>query len=112
MPLPQDALTRQQAAIFRVLGEDATWSGAPGTVRVNRREADESVRTDYSELVGPGRTIKVRKSEVPAPSIGNEVQILDADGNPVADDGLFEVSGEPMLDRRGVWTCPVTIVTA
>jgi hypothetical protein len=69
MPLPQDALTRQQAAIFDVLGEDADWESV-GVVRVKRREADESIRTDYSELVGPGLTIKVRKSEVDAPALG------------------------------------------
>jgi hypothetical protein len=110
MPLPQDVLARQQDAIFRVLGEDATWSNIDGTVRVERREADESIRTDYSELVDTGRSIKVRKSEVPAPAIGDQVQILDATGNPVTDDGLFEVSGEPKLDRRQVWTCPVKTV--
>jgi hypothetical protein len=77
MPLPQDALTRQQAAIFDVLGEDADWETI-GIVRVKRREADESIRTDYSELVGPGLTIKVRKSDVAAPAVGQSVQILDA----------------------------------
>jgi hypothetical protein len=50
----------------------------------------------------------VRKSEVEAPAVGDQVQILDEAGDPVAD-ALFEVDGEPMLDRRGVWTCPVKI---
>lgn len=105
MPLPQDTLTRQQAAIFRVLGEDAQWEGVASTVRVIRREADQVIHADYSELVGTGRTLKVRKSDVPSPAVGNQVQVLDADGDPVAD-ALFEVNGEPQLDRRGVWTCP------
>jgi hypothetical protein len=108
MPLPQDALIRQQAAIFDVLGEDADWENE-GIVRVKRREADESIRTDYSELVGPGLTIKVRKSDVAAPAVGQSVQILDAIGDPVSG-ALFEVAGEPMLDRRGVWTCPVKLL--
>lgn len=106
MPLPQVVLARQQAAIFDVLGEDAQWTGITDPVRVKRNEADETIRADYSELIGTGRTIKVRKSEVAAPVVGDQVQILDANGDPVAG-ALFEVAGEPMLDRRGVWTCPV-----
>jgi hypothetical protein len=106
MPLPQDVLNRQQAAIFDVLGEDAEWQGVSGPVRVIRREADENIRTDYSDLLDTGRVIKVRKSEVSAPAEGQQVQILDANGDPVAD-ALFQVDREPMLDRRGVWTCPV-----
>lgn len=106
MPLPQDVLARQQDAIFRVLGEDAQWEDVVGAVRVKRREADETTRTDYSELVDFGRSLEVRKSEVATPAIGQQVQVLDANGDPVAD-ALFEVAGEPMLNRRGVWTCPV-----
>lgn len=106
MTLPQAALDRQQDAIFRVHGKDAAWDGVSATVRVKLNEADETIRGDYSELVGTGRTVKVRKSEVTAPAVGDQVQILDDSGDPVAD-SLFEVAGEPMLDRRGVWTCPV-----
>lgn len=106
MPLPQDALVRQQAAIFDVLGEPAQWEGVADVVRVKRREADETIRTDFSELIGTGHVLKVRKSEVAAPAVAQQVQILDVDGLPVAG-GLFEVVGEPMLDRRDVWTCPV-----
>jgi hypothetical protein len=106
MPLPQAALERQQDAIFRVHGTDAAWAGIASTVRVKLNEADETIRSDYSELIGTGRTIKVRKSEVPAPVAGDQVQLLDDNGDPVAD-ALFDVAGEPMLDRRGVWTCPV-----
>ena len=111
MPLPQDVLARQQDAIFRVLGEDAQWDNVAGSVRVMRREADETIRSDFSELIGTGRTIKVRKSDVPAPAEGQQVQILDANGDPAAD-ALFEVAGEPQLDRRGVWHCPVRPATA
>lgn len=109
MPLPQAALERQQDAIFRVHGEDAAWNGG-STVRVIRREADENIHLTYGEAIETGRTIKVRKSEVVAPAEGQQVQILDADGNDVAG-ALFEVSGEPKLDRRGVWTCPVKEAT-
>lgn len=106
MPLPQDSLARQQAAIFDVLGEPATWTGAAGPVRVKRREADEIIRSDFSDLVGTGRAIMVRKSEVPAPVEGDQVQILDDAGNALAD-AKFAVNGEPKLDRRGNWHCPV-----
>jgi hypothetical protein len=106
MPLPQDVLTRQQDAIFRVLGEAAQWQGVADPVRVRRREADETIRTDFSDLIGTGRTIIVRKAEVPAPVEGDQVQILDDAGDPLAD-ALFELAGEPQLDRRGNWHCPV-----
>lgn len=106
MPLPQAALERQQDAIFRVHGVDATWGGVSGTVRVIPREADEEMRLDRGTLIELGGSIRVRKSEVPTPSIGDDVQLLDADGNPVGD-GVFTVTGEPQLDRRAVWHCPV-----
>lgn len=108
MPIPRAALLRQQDAIFRVHGEDAAWTGIADPVRVVRREADESIRSDFSELIAAGATIKVRKSEVPAPAEGDQVQILDADGNAVTD-ALFEVNGEPKADRRGNWHCPVKV---
>lgn len=108
MPLPQAILARQQDAIFGVLGESAQWEGVADPVRVRFSEADEGVRADFSDLVGTGRTIKVRKSEVEAPAEGQVVQILDDEGAP-ADGRLYRIDGEPMLNRRGVWTCPVTI---
>lgn len=106
MPLPQDALDRQQAAIFDVLGKGAQWEGVADVVRVKLNEADETVRTDYSDLVARGRTIKVRARDVAQPADGDQVQVLDASGDPVPD-ALFIVDGEPTLDRRGVWHCPV-----
>lgn len=102
-----ESVARQQDAVFRTLGEDADWEGV-GTVRVRRREADEELRFDRGAIVETGRTIRVRKSEVPSPTQGQVVQILDAAGDPVAD-ATFVVTGEPMLDRKGVWTCPVQV---
>lgn len=101
-----ESVARSQAAIFRALGEDATWTGVAGPVRVRRREEDEELRLDQGELVAIGRWIRVRKSEVPAPAEGDQVQILDAAGNPVAGE-MFTVAGEPELDRTAVWTCKV-----
>jgi hypothetical protein len=104
------AIARQQDAIFDRLGEDADWDGV-GVVRVRRREADEDLHFDRGAIVETGHTIKVRKSQVDAPAIGQVVQILDDNGDPLPD-AMFEVSGEPKLDRRRVWTCPVVPITA
>jgi hypothetical protein len=107
MSFRTQAVVRQQAAIFDRLGDDAAWDGVAGTVRVRLRESDEDLRLDYGELIARGRTIKVRKSEVAAPTEGQAVQLLDDNGDPVTDDGAFVVAGEPKLDRRGVWSMPV-----
>lgn len=99
------AIERQQAAIFDRLGEDADWEDV-GTVRVRRREADEELQFERGRVIETGRRIKVRRSEVPEPARGQTVQILDDNGDPVSD-GTFVITGEPELDRRGVWTCLV-----
>jgi hypothetical protein len=107
MSFRTQAVVRQQAAIFDRLGDDATWQGITGTVRVRLRESDEDLRLDYGELIARGHLIKVRKSEVAAPAVGQAVQLLDDDGGDVPD-GAFVVSGEPKLDRRDVWSMPVS----
>lgn len=101
-----EAQARLQAAVFLRLGNDATWTGAADPVRVRWREADEDLRLDRGTLVVTGRLIKVRRSEIANPAAGDEVQILDDDGNPISG-AAFVVTGEPMLDRKGVWTCQV-----
>lgn len=105
------AQARLQAAVFGRLGENATWSGITGTVRVCRREHDEELRMERGTLIERGGMVRVRKSEVAAPAEGDQVQVLDDDGNPIAD-AAFTVTGEPQLDRRGVWTCPVGPIAA
>jgi hypothetical protein len=101
------ALERQQQAVFDRLGEDADWDGI-GTVRVRRREADETIRGDFSDLVGTGRTHQGAQVRSRAPGGRRPGANPGRSRRPVAD-ALFEVDGEPMLDRRGVWTCPVKI---
>jgi hypothetical protein len=103
-----EALVRQQEAIFARLGEDATWAGVTGTVRVRRREHDEESRFDQASEVLTVRAILVRRSEVRTPADGNEVQILDDAGEAVPD-ALYVVDGEPEMDRRGVWRCAVKL---
>jgi hypothetical protein len=100
------ALERQQAAIFARLGEDADWEGVDLPVRVLRREADEQVGFTHGAALIDGHRLRVRKSEVDAPSEGQLVQILDDQGFSI-EDGKFRVVGEPKLDRRRVWTCIV-----
>ncbi len=104
----RDAIGRMESAVFDRLGEDATWTGVVEPVRVRRREADEELQQTYGEIVATGRSIRVRKSEVDAPAEGDEVQILDDDGNPVAG-AAYTVTGEPELDRTDVWTCKVIL---
>jgi hypothetical protein len=102
---------RLQQAVFDRLGEDAAWSGSvTATVRVRRRDADEEVGFVHGTALVDGHRIKVRKSEVPAPVEGDRVQILDEAGAPV-DGALYAVAGEPKLDRKGVWTCLVELVS-
>lgn len=100
-----DALARLEAAVFDRLGEDADWESV-GVVRVRRREADEEVGFTHGSALVTGHRIKVRRSQVESPAEGQTVQILDDSGDPVAD-ALFTVTGEPRLDRKGVWTCIV-----
>jgi len=98
----QDAIARMESAVFDRLGEDATWSGVDGTVRVRRREADEDLRYDTGAIVETGRTIRVRKIDVPAPAEDDTVEILDDDGNVIES---IVISGVPEIDRTDVWTC-------
>ena len=103
-----EAQARLQQAVFDRLGEDATWTGVDAPVRVIRREYDEEGRFDVAVQVPTVRRLRVRKSEVPVPADGDEAQILDALGEPV-DGAFYRVAGEPQLDRKGVWTCPVIL---
>lgn len=99
-------VARLQEDVFGTFGEDATWTGVATPVRVRRREEDEGVRFDRGELLVEGHHVRVRKVEVSSPAIGDEVQVLDDDGNPVVG-AAYIVNGDPRLDRKGVWHCPV-----
>src|SRR5258708_5705625 len=99
------AQARLQQAVFDRLGEDADWDSV-GVVRVRFREADEEIGFGHGTGIVTGQRVKVRKADVTAPLEGQVVQLLDSSGDPVPD-GTFVVCGEPKLDRKGVWTCPV-----
>ena len=103
-----EAAARLQEAVFRRLGEDAQWEGVDDPVRVIRREYDEQGRFDESVAIVTVRRIRVRRSEVRVPADGQAVQLLDAAGADIAG-GAYVVDGEPEIDRKGVWSCPVKL---
>lgn len=92
---------RMVDAIFARLGEDAGWSGLANPVRVILREQNDDVQMGDTRIVGMARFIRVRRGDVAAPAEGDVVE-------PAESGGLYRVIGEPMIDRRGVWTCEVS----
>lgn len=108
MSFPQ-VQARLESAVFDRLGEAAIWEGATGQVRVRRVVADAELHLGSASVVETGVRLKVRKSEVPAPASGQQVQVLDDGGNPLPD-GLYVITGEPELDRKAVWRCPARAI--
>ncbi len=98
-----DVVARQQAAVFRTLGQDATWPGIADPVRVIPRERDDPVGFGESFDIRRVRFLRVRKVEVAAPA-ADDVVTLALDGR------LLKVIAQPRLDRKGVWVCEVTEV--
>ena len=102
-----DRAARIQDAVFAAFGEDATWQGVSDPVRVRRFEADERGDLGFGgSAIVTGRMIRVRASDVAEPAKGEEVQILDKYGEPIAG-ALYVVTGDPTMDRNRVWSCPV-----
>lgn len=101
-----ESVDRQQDAVFRALGEDATWSGVADSVRIRRAERDQLDAFAESQSVVRTRFVRVRRSEVAGPAAGDIVA-------PVAEGAaLLKVIGTPRLDRKRVWTCEVIEVAA
>lgn len=95
-----EAVARQQDAVFRRLGEDATWSGVADPVRIRVAEKDEEASWRESQAVVRVRYLKVRQSEVSAPVAGQVlVRTKTAES--------LRVIETPTLDRKGVWLCKV-----
>jgi hypothetical protein len=88
-------------AIFRKLGEDAVWAGSSMPVRVILREQDNDVQMGDGPIIGVARFIRVRRSDVPAPTMGDQIA-------PVETGGTYQIIAEPLLDRRQVWRCEVS----
>lgn len=97
------ARERLQTAIFDKLGEDATWTGQDDPVRVRFVEADTELGFGETRLIASAMAIRVRRSAVEAPQVGDEVGLI-------ASGRTLRLSQEPQVDRNGVWECPVTEV--
>lgn len=96
---------RQQAAVFRNLGEDATWTGVADPVRIRCAERDDVASWSESRAVQRTRFVKVRRSEKLQPVAGDVVTRLDTGE-------LLKVFGEPTLDKKRVWLCQVAVAAA
>lgn len=95
------ARMRMVDAIFLRLGEDAAWTGSTPLVRVILREQNDDIRMGDSYIVGSARFVRVRRCDVATPAIGDLLE-------PAETGGTYEVIAEPLLDRRGIWTCEVS----
>lgn len=92
-------------AVFDALGEDARWGIMSSTVRVRWRSQDEESPFDRSVEIVQANFIRVRRSEVAQPEIGDVVVLLDDAGVPTGDE--FRVIADPQLSRNRVWVCEV-----
>nr|WP_312161224.1 hypothetical protein [Brevundimonas diminuta] len=90
-----------QAAIFARLGEDAFYDDRPEPVRVRLAEGDETAGFgDGGRLILGAMTMRVRRSEVSSPAEGQGFRLTNG--------RRFTIFADPLLDRNGVWLCPVT----
>jgi hypothetical protein len=92
-----EVVERQQDAVFRRLGEDATWSGIADPVRIRFAERDDSLAWSEGRTVALVRFVRVRRSEVASPAIGDVIVRTEQGGQ------QLEVIETPTLDRKGVW---------
>jgi hypothetical protein len=94
-----EQVTRQQDVVFRTFGEDAIWPGIAGIVRVRHRRQDDDSRFQTTDTITTTNFVRVRRSEVASPALGQVVELLAGP--------KLKVIGEPTIDRKDVWTCPV-----
>lgn len=99
------ARERQQAAIFARLGEDAIFDGGAEPVRVRHLDEDEVAGFgDGSNLIVPRESVRVRRIDVAAPSIGKIFELIESGRR-------FRITSDPIRNRNDVWVCPVSEVT-
>lgn len=94
-------------AAFATFGEDAAWDGIEAPVRVRFRTEDEEGGFSQSRFITRTLMMRVRSWEVAEPDDGQAVVLA---AGPHA--GRYVVSGEPQLDGKGVWSCPVRVASA
>lgn len=86
-------MDKQQEAVFRSLGLEASWEGITDPVRVILRDDDAILGVTVND-----RTfIRVRQSEVANPQRGHRVDLTDGRS--------FSLTGTPLLDRKKNWRC-------
>lgn len=96
---------RMNEAIFRVLGEPASWTDVDGPVLVIERQQDADVQLGQSTLLQRVQFLRVRRSDVADPKIDDLCAIA-------AIDSTFRVIADPVLQRHRVWLCEVELVDA
>ena len=85
---------------FATFGDPATWDGKSVTIRSKQGEEDDGYGS--IRVVTTSTIIRVRKSEIPEPKVGD---IVVVPGGRLA--GRYAVGRGAMLDDRGVWDCPM-----
>ena len=103
------ASTRLQAAVFDRLGEDGFWNEASTPVRVRFASSDELASFGSGgRLIVGAMAIRVRRSELPSPSVDDTVRLPVSVSRSEA--MTLKVYSDPTVDRNGVWSCPVVVV--
>lgn len=92
-------------AVFARLGEDARWGIMAFPVRVRWRSQDEDAPFDRAVEIVQANFIRVRRSEVAQPEVGDVIALLDEAGEPTGEE--FTVIAAPKLSRNRVWVCEV-----
>lgn len=87
---------------FATFGEPAAWSGHPSTVTIRLKVGDQDDRFGAISLKRRSEILRVRSWEVEAPQPGDEVTLGPESGN-----AHYIVGEGVMLDKKGVWDCPV-----
>ena len=100
-----DHLASLVRAVDDHLGESALWGDRTNPVRVHPREQDESASYGRSDLLMRTRTVEVHESQVPRPGNGDRIVMLRTGE-------VLVVTGDPMRDLDGYWTCTVRPIDA
>ena len=100
-----DHLASLVRAVDDHLGESAIWGDGTNPVRVHPREQDESASYGRSDLLMRTRTVEVHESQVPRPGNGDSIVMLRTAE-------VLVVTGDPVRDLDGYWTCTVRPIDA
>ncbi|KQZ31722.1 hypothetical protein [Caulobacter sp. Root1472] len=96
-----DRRARLLAAVYASYGEDAAWTPGDGSdpVRIKREEAEQDLQLGRSRVQVDTIVLRVRRSEVSAPSKGDQVVTVETAE-------AFSLIAKPKLERFGLeWIC-------